>query len=125
MAILVGLLVAASFGSGDFLGGLASGGALTVLAFAQAAALVGAVAVALVAGGPITGSVVWLGAGAGLLNVLALGCLYQGLAVGQIGEVAPVAAVVRGDPGGVGARRRRAPADPGPGGARWPWWPAA
>ncbi len=96
MAVLVGLLVAASFGSGDFLGGLASrqGSTLTVLAFAQATALVGAVVVALAAGGPLTASVAWLGAGAGALNVLALGCLYQGLAIGQIGEVAPVAAVV-------------------------------
>jgi len=96
VAILVGLLVAASFGSGDFLGGLASrqGSTLTVLAVAQVVALAGAVIVAFVAGGPLTAGVVWLGAGAGALNVLALGCLYQGLAIGQIGEVAPVAAVV-------------------------------
>ncbi len=96
MAILVGLLVAAAFGSGDFLGGLASrqGSTITVLALVQVTALVGAVAVAVVAGGPIAASVIWLGAGAGALNVVALGCLYQGLAIGQIGEVAPVAAVV-------------------------------
>lgn len=96
MAILVGLLVAASFGSGDLLGGLASrrGSTLTVLAFAQLTALVGAIVVALAAGGPVTAVVVWLGATAGVLNVLALACLYQGLAIGQIGEVAPVAAVV-------------------------------
>ncbi len=96
MAILVGLLVAASFGSGDLLGGLASrqGSTLTVLAIAQGVALVGAIVVAVVAGGPVTEAVVWWGAGAGALNVVALGCLYQGLAIGQIGEVAPVAAVV-------------------------------
>ncbi len=96
MAILVGLLVAAFFGSGDFLGGLASrqSNTVTVLALAQVSAAVGAVVVALVAGGPLRGSVVLLGIGAGLLNVAALGCLYQGLAIGQIGEVAPVAAVV-------------------------------
>ena len=35
-----------------------------------------------------------LGAAAGLLNVGALGCLYRGLAIGRIGQVAPVAAVV-------------------------------
>ena len=96
MAILVGILVAAGFGSGDFLGGLASrqGSTLTVLALAQVAALVGAMAVALAVGGPLTASAAWLGAGAGALSVTALGCLYQGLAIGQIGEVAPVAAVV-------------------------------
>jgi drug/metabolite transporter (DMT)-like permease len=96
VAILVGLLVAASFGSGDFLGGLASreGSTVTVLAIAQLTAVVGATVVALVAGGPLHGSVVLLGIGAGALNVVALGCLYQGLAIGQIGEVAPVAAVV-------------------------------
>lgn len=96
MAILVGILVAAAFGSGDFLGGLASreGNTVTVLAVAQLSALAGATIVALAAGGPLTSSVVLLGLGAGALNVTALGCLYQGLAVGQIGEVAPVAAVV-------------------------------
>ncbi len=96
MAIFVGILVAAAFGSGDFLGGLASRQAntITVLALAQFTALAGAIVVALVAGGPLAGSVVLLGIGAGTLNVIALGCLYQGLAIGQIGEVAPVAAVV-------------------------------
>ncbi len=96
MAIVVGLLVAASFGSGDFLGGLASreSNTLTVLGIAQVAAVIGAIVVAFVAGGPLSESVVLLGIGAGALNVTALGCLYQGLAIGQIGEVAPVAAVV-------------------------------
>lgn len=92
----MGILVAAAFGSGDFLGGLASREAntVTVLALAQFTALAGAIVVALVAGGPLAGSVVLLGIGAGTLSVAALGCLYQGLAIGQIGEVAPVAAVV-------------------------------
>ncbi len=96
MAIVVGLLVAVSFGSGDFLGGLASreSNTVTVLAIAQVAAVTGAIVVAFVAGGPLTESVVLLGIGAGALNVTALGCLYQALAIGQIGEVAPVAAVV-------------------------------
>jgi drug/metabolite transporter (DMT)-like permease len=94
--VLVGLLVAASFGSGDFLGGLASrrAGTITVLALAQVAAVVVAAVVAIAVGGPITESALLLGAGAGALGIVALGCLYQGLAIGQIGEVAPVAAVV-------------------------------
>ncbi len=96
MAIFVGLLVAASFGSSDFLGGIASrrDSTLTVLAWAQLTALVGAVTVALIWGGPITADAVLLGAGAGLLNMIALGCLYQGLAIGEIGQVAPAAAVI-------------------------------
>ena len=96
MSLLLGLVVAASFGSGDFLGGLASKRArtLVVLVVAQVCALVGAIVVAVVAGGSPTGGDFALGALGGLLNVVALGCLYQGLAVGEAGLVAPVAAVI-------------------------------
>ncbi len=96
MSLLLGLVVAASFGSGDFLGGLASTRArtLVVLFTAQLCALAGAVAVAVIAGGHATGGDYALGALGGVLNVTALGCLYQGLAVGQAGLVAPVAAVI-------------------------------
>ncbi len=96
MSLLLGLIVAASFGSGDFLGGLASRRAstLAVLVIAQLCAFAGAVIVAVVAGGNPTSADLVLGAGAGALNVVALGCLYQGLAIGQIGRVAPVAAVI-------------------------------
>ena len=96
MSLLLGLIVAASFGTGDFLGGLASRRMPTVTAvgIAQATALVGALVVALVAGGHPAPHDLWLGAAAGLLNVIALSCLYQGLAIGQIGVVAPLAAVI-------------------------------
>jgi uncharacterized membrane protein len=96
MSLLLGLVVAASFGSGDFLGGLASTRArtLVVLVTAQLCALAGAVVVAVVAGGHATGGDYALGALGGVLNVAALGCLYQGLAVGRAGLVAPVAAVI-------------------------------
>jgi drug/metabolite transporter (DMT)-like permease len=96
VAALIGVFVAASFGSGDFLGGLASRQArtLSVLALAQLVALLGALLVALVGGGHFSDRALVLGATAGLLNVGALGCLYRGLAIGQIGQVAPVAAVV-------------------------------
>jgi drug/metabolite transporter (DMT)-like permease len=96
VAVLIGVLVAASFGSGDFLGGLASRGARTVpvLALAQLTALAGAVVIGLVGGGHAEPRALLLGAAAGLLNVAALGCLYRGLAIGQIGQVAPVAAVI-------------------------------
>src|SRR3954465_8180796 len=96
MSLLLGLVVAASFGSGDFLGGLASTRAKTVavLVTVQVCALLGAFVVAAIAGGgPHTGDFA-LGARACVRNVGALGCLYQGLAVGRAGVVAPVAAAV-------------------------------
>ena len=95
MSLLLGLVVAASFGSGDFLGGLASTRArtLVVLFTAQVCALAGAVVAVIVGGEPHTGDYA-LGALGGVLNVAALGCLYQGLAVGRAGLVAPVAAVI-------------------------------
>jgi len=96
VAALIGMLVAASFGSGDFLGGLASrhSRTLPVLAIAQVVALLGALVIAFLGGGQLSDRSIGFGATAGLLNVVALGCLYRGLAIGQIGQVAPVAAVV-------------------------------
>jgi drug/metabolite transporter (DMT)-like permease len=96
MAVVLGLLVAASFGSGDFLGGLASRQArtLAVLAISQVAALVGALVVSFAVGGHLYGGDLAFGAVAGALNVAAIGCLYRGLAIGQMGQVAPIAAVI-------------------------------
>jgi drug/metabolite transporter (DMT)-like permease len=96
MAVVLGLLVAASFGSGDFLGGLASRQArtLAVLAISQVAALAGAIVVSFAVGGHLYGGDLAFGAVAGALNVAAIGCLYRGLAIGQMGQVAPIAAVV-------------------------------
>ena len=96
MAVVIGILVAASFGSGDFLGGLASRRSPTtsVLAWSQLVALGGAVVVAFAGGGRAAAHDLALGAGAGVLNVGALGCLYRALAIGQNGQVAPVAAVI-------------------------------
>lgn len=96
MSLVLGVLVAACFGTGDFLGGLASRriATLVALGLAQATALVGAVVVALAAGGEPTTQDYLLGALAGVLNVAALGCLYQGLAIGRVSVVAPLAAVL-------------------------------
>lgn len=96
MGVVLGLVVAACFGSGDFLGGLASRRAQTVavLSVAQVAALVVALGVTLGLGSTIHAHEVEFGVAAGLLNVTAIGCLYRGLAIGQMGRVAPVAAVV-------------------------------
>src|ERR1700761_978814 len=96
MGVVLGLLVAACFGSGDFLGGLASRRAktLAVLSVAQVAALAIAIVVAFSVGGPLHAHDLEYGIGAGALNVVAIGCLYRGLAIGQMGQVAPVAAVI-------------------------------
>lgn len=96
MAVFVGVLVAACFGSGDFFGGLASRHArtITVLGVVQVVAVCGALVVAPVFGGDPTGRDLVLGAAAGALNVVALGCLYRGLALGRMGIVAPITAVV-------------------------------
>ena len=96
MSLVLGVVVAACFGTGDFLGGLASRriATLVALGLAQVTALVGAVVVALVAGGEPTTQDHLLGALAGVLNVAALGCLYQGLAIGRVSVVAPLAAVL-------------------------------
>ena len=96
LAVVLGLLVAASFGSGDFLGGLASRRAPTmaVLSISQTAAVVVAAVVALSVGQHMYGTDLVFGAVAGVLNLVAIGCLYRGLAIGQMGQVAPIAAVI-------------------------------
>lgn len=96
MAILLGVFVAASFGSADFLGGLASRRAptLVVLAVSQCCALVGAAVLVAVFAGDATTRDLLLGGVAGALTVGALGCLYAGLATGRMGIVAPITAVI-------------------------------
>jgi uncharacterized membrane protein len=96
LAIVLGVFVAASFGSGDFLGGLASRRVPTtvVLAVAQCCALVGAGVLVVLFAGDAGHRDLALGFGAGALNVVALGCLYAGLATGRMGIVAPLTAVI-------------------------------
>jgi drug/metabolite transporter (DMT)-like permease len=96
MAVLLGVLVAISFGSADFLGGRASRTAptVTVLFVGQIVAVTGALVIALVVGADVEGRDLAYGAAAGACNVVGLGLLYQGLATGRMGVVAPVTAVV-------------------------------
>jgi drug/metabolite transporter (DMT)-like permease len=96
VAVLIGLLVAACFGSGDFFGGLASRrvAMISILCVGQLVAVGGAVLVALVFHGEPTGRDLAFGAIAGAFSVVALGALYQGLALGRMGIVAPITAVV-------------------------------
>jgi drug/metabolite transporter (DMT)-like permease len=95
MAVLLGVLVAASFGSGDFLGGQASkrSPTLTVLLVAQGTAVAGAVIVTLLVGARVAPHDIGFGALAGCVNIVGIGLLYRGLAVGPMGVVAPLTAV--------------------------------
>jgi drug/metabolite transporter (DMT)-like permease len=95
-AVLLGLCIAAAFGSGDFVGGRASRTASTVavLVVAQACSVVGALAVSFVFSADVAGDDLVYGALAGTVNVAGLGLLYHGLANHPAGVVAPIAAVV-------------------------------
>jgi drug/metabolite transporter (DMT)-like permease len=96
VAVLLGLVVAASFGSGDFLGGRASARAPTVvvLLIVQAVAVVGGLVVALAVSARVGGADLAYGAAAGVANAAGVGLLYHGLARARAGVVAPLAAVV-------------------------------
>lgn len=97
----LGLLVALTYGSGDFFGGLAAKrtGAATVVvgSFAVSASLLAVVTIgwAVVGGLPSpAGHDVILGVATGCVGPIALGFLYQGLATGRMSVVAPITAVV-------------------------------
>ncbi|MEZ5773897.1 MAG: hypothetical protein R3D33_04105 [Hyphomicrobiaceae bacterium] len=95
--IVTGLASAVSFGCADFLGGRATRtlGAAATVAYVQAVAIVflGALVVATDAQVPRDGDLM-LSVAAGLADGVALTALYQGLAIGRISIVAPLAAVV-------------------------------
>ena len=89
------LLGAATWGIGDFLGGLASRRAhvFTVLVISQAAGLLGAAIWALTSGDARPALVdLWPAAGAGAAAALGLAALYRGMAIGAMGIVAPISA---------------------------------
>jgi drug/metabolite transporter (DMT)-like permease len=96
MAVMLGLLVAVSYGAGDFFGGLSSR-RLTPTVVVQASQLVGlaslAVALAVVPDQRLVGIDVARGAIAGTVGLLGLVLLYRGLAAGAMSIVAPVTAV--------------------------------
>ncbi|MFN8019610.1 MAG: DMT family transporter [Acidimicrobiales bacterium] len=101
MAIVLGLLVALSYGSGDFFGGLASkrSPATSVVALSYTVSTVLVVAALVVwttvggLPGP-SGHDLALGAATGVVAPVALGFLYWGLATGRMSVVAPITAVV-------------------------------
>lgn len=101
MAIVLGLLVAFTYGSGDFFGGLAakrtSTPTVVLGSFTLATLLLVLVHLGWAVVGHLptpTGHDLWLGVGTGLIGPVALGLLYHGLATGRMSVVAPITAVV-------------------------------
>ncbi|MCU1488028.1 MAG: protein of unknown function transrane [Actinomycetia bacterium] len=96
MAVMLGLLVALSYGAGDFFGGLSSR-RLTPTVVVQASQLVGlaslTVALFVVPDQHFVGIDVARGAIAGTVGLVGLVLLYRGLAAGAMSIVAPVTAV--------------------------------
>jgi drug/metabolite transporter (DMT)-like permease len=95
VTILLSLLAAASYGLGDFNGGIFSrrGGAWAVSLVAQLGGAAMVLAVALVDGGsPTTTDLAWATL-AGVANGFGTAFLYRGLSSGRMGVVAPVSGV--------------------------------
>jgi drug/metabolite transporter (DMT)-like permease len=96
VAVLLGVIVALSFGSADFLGGRASKQANTVavLFLGTLVAVGGALAVAALVDAEVARADIGYGGAAGAVNVVGLGLLYYGLAHFRVGVVAPLTAVM-------------------------------
>lgn len=95
--VALALIAAAAWGTSDFGGGFLGRRApvLGVLVTTQAIGFVLALALMAVRGEPwLEGRDLPLSLAAGLLAALGMACLYGGLAVGRMGIVAPVAAVL-------------------------------
>ena len=96
VAVLLGLLVAISYGAADFLGGVASRRVPAALVVQQTQLLGVALLLVMLAVVPdqhVIGADMARGAGAGMGGLLGLVLLYRGLAVGAMSIVAPITAV--------------------------------
>ncbi len=95
MAILLGLIAAIAWGTGDFTGGLAARKApeTAVVLGTESFGLVLLLGCAFFVGGSPTVRDLLFGAGAGLVGVAGLVLLYRGLAQGRASVVAPLSAV--------------------------------
>ncbi len=96
MPVLLALCSAATYGVGDFFGGLAAkrAAAAAVLLWSHVAGLVLVVAAAFVVSGQVTVGDVAIGALGGLGGALGVGLLYRALAIGPMSAVAPVTALL-------------------------------
>ena len=95
MAVVLGLLVAATYGAADFFGGLSSKRASVpaVVVLSQLTGLPLLALLVVLAGGEATSRVLVLGAVAGAFGGVGLVCLYRGLSSGRMSVVAPITAV--------------------------------
>src|SRR5579862_4289126 len=114
-AVAFGLLSAATWGAGDFSGGLATKrtNVMGVTVFAHATGLVFFLLVAILTNepSPTTSDIAWALI-AGCSGVFGLIAFYRGLAIGRMGVVAPVSAVITaGVPVIVGIFTQGAPAN--------------
>jgi drug/metabolite transporter (DMT)-like permease len=96
VAIVLSLATALVYGSSDFLGGLASRrtSTVSVVVWSQAFGLLLLAVVLPVIGGHATGRDLAWGAVCGVAGAFAIGMLYRGLAVGTMGIVSPLSAVL-------------------------------
>ena len=96
MVILLGLAAAVLYGSGDFLGGMATRKAhvLAVLTVAETAAVIAALTATAIWPGPASLAGLAWGISAGLTGGLGLIIFYVGLATGPMSVVAPVSGLV-------------------------------
>ncbi len=96
MVILLGLAAAVLYGSGDFLGGMATRRAhvLAVITVANTAAVIVALAAAAISPGSASLAGLAWGISAGLTGGLGLIIFYIGLATGPMSVVAPVSGLV-------------------------------
>ncbi len=97
LPLLFGLISAASWGAGDFSGGLASrrGNVFVVVAVTHGVGMLLMLGLALALGEPVPPLSVFLWASlAGLFGGLGLLALYRALAIGQMGIAAPITAVL-------------------------------
>ena len=96
MGIVLGLLAAILYGSGDYFGGRATTDVdvRRVLLVSQSTAMTAMVAAVFVVHGDFVVADVVRGAAAGVLTPIGLGLLYRALSVGRASVVAPLCAVV-------------------------------
>jgi drug/metabolite transporter (DMT)-like permease len=96
VVILLGLAAAVLYGSGDFLGGMATRRAhvLAVLTVVETAAVIAALTAAAIWPGPASLAGLAWGISAGLTGGLGLIIFYVGLATGPMSVVAPVSGLV-------------------------------
>ena len=96
MVVFLGLAAAVLYGSGDFLGGMASRRAhvLSVLTLVETAGVITALAAAAAWPGPASLAGLAWGFSAGLVGGLGLIVFYAGLAAGPMSVVAPVSGLV-------------------------------